>query len=136
MSSLLGDIFSGGVPGSRVGVDIYQAAQIHEVGKDANRAESAANRANDKAMETDRRVERLQLVMQAMWELLREREGITDAELEERILEVDLRDGVGDGRMATQVIICEQCHRKTGVKVHRRCFYCGAALVGQHVVEG
>lgn len=136
MSSLLSDIFSGGTLGASAGVDIYQAAQIREVGQDANRAESAANRANDKAMETDRRVERLQLVMQAMWELLREREGITDAELEQRILEVDLRDGVRDGRMATQVMICEQCHRKTGVKAHSRCFYCGAALVGQHVVEG
>lgn len=136
MSDLLGDIFSGGVAGASLGVDLIQAGQIKELGQDASRAESAANRAGDKAMEVDRRVERLQLVMQAMWELLREREGITDAELEQRILEVDLRDGIRDGRMATEFVICVQCHRKTGVKAHRRCFYCGTTLVGQHVVEG
>lgn len=83
----------------------------------------------------DHRLEKLQLVTQAMWEILRERHGVTDEELEAKILEVDLRDGTKDGRMARAVAVCGTCGRKTGVRHHRACFYCGEAIEGQHIVE-
>jgi hypothetical protein len=133
MSDLLNAIFRD--DSGLMGVDAYQAAQIHEVGGDADRATAAAGRATQKAMEADRRVERLQLVVQAMWEMMREREGFTDPQLENMILEIDLRDGVKDGRMAREVAVCDACGRKTGVRHHRRCFYCGNTLQAEHVVE-
>ncbi|MGJ8723099.1 MAG: hypothetical protein ACSHYB_00965 [Roseibacillus sp.] len=101
----------------------------------ANHATSQANRATERSVEAELNVERLQLVTQAMWEFLREATELTDADLEAKIQEIDLRDGQADGQMARQIAICGHCHRKTGVRTHRRCFYCGTTLEKQHVVE-
>jgi hypothetical protein len=135
MSDFLEGLFGSETRGSISG-GLYQMAEIHNVGSDADRATAAAGRATNKAMEVDRRVERLQLVIQAMWEIMREREGVTDEELEAKIVEIDLRDGVKDGKMGREVAICGGCNRKTGVGLTRRCQYCGAVLEAQHVVQG
>ena len=118
-----------------VGRGIDQAFESRRTEAAANHAASQANRATERSVEVELEMERLQLVTQAMWEFLRERTEITDADLETKIQEIDLRDGQGDGKMARQIAICGHCHRKTGVRTHRRCFYCGTELEKQHVVE-
>ena len=114
---------------------IDQAVESRRTEQAANHATSQANRATERSVEAELNVERLQLVVQAMWEFLQERTEITDADLEAKVQEIDLRDGQEDGKMAREVAICGTCQRKTGVRVHRRCFYCGAQLEKQHVVE-
>lgn len=69
-------------------------------------------------------VERLSLMNQALWELLRERLGLTDADIERKANEVDLRDGVQDGRMTTTALKCPKCERISSSK-HWKCMYCG-----------
>ncbi|HOE65478.1 MAG TPA: hypothetical protein PLO62_03040 [Candidatus Hydrogenedentes bacterium] len=66
---------------------------------------------------------RLQLLNQALWELLRERAKLTDRQLEEKALEIDLRDGVQDGRMTAMAVECPVCHRVSSSR-HSRCLYC------------
>lgn len=83
----------------------------------------------------DLQLARLQLVMQGMWEVMRDRHGVTEQELEAKILEIDLRDGTKDGRIAREVAICSACNRKTGIRHHRKCFYCGEPIKAQHIVE-
>ena len=139
MSDILTQIFgatSGVLDGAgSVGRSIGQASESRRAAEAANHATSQANRATERSVEAELNVERLQLVTQAMWEFLRERIELTDADLEAKIQEIDLRDGQADGQMARQVAVCGHCHRKTGVRAHRRCFYCGSALEKQHVVE-
>ena len=118
-----------------VGRGVDQAFENRRTESAANHATSQANRATERSVEVELEMERLQLVTQAMWEFLRERTEITDADLEAKIQEIDLRDGQSDGKMARQIAICGHCHRKTGVRAHRRCFYCGIPLEKQHVVE-
>lgn len=134
MSDIFTDMFGAGLVGGSVGVDLMQAAQIQEVGQDANHANSRADRATVRAAEAEQKLARLQIVTQAMWEFLRERAELTDEMLEAKILEIDLRDGKKDGKMGTEVVNCSQCQRKTGVR-RRSCFYCGAELEATHVVE-
>lgn len=69
-------------------------------------------------------VERLSLLNQAMWELLRERGGMTDADLERKAQEVDMRDGVEDGKITATPVKCPQCNRISNSK-HAQCMYCG-----------
>lgn len=114
---------------------IEQATESRRAESAANHATSQANRATERSVEAELNVERLQLVVQAMWEFLQERTEISDADLEAKIQEIDLRDGLADGQMARQIAVCGQCHRKTGVRMHRRCFYCGTQLEKKHVVE-
>jgi len=69
-------------------------------------------------------VQRLKLLNQALWELLRAKVGWSDADLEKKATEVDLRDGIQDGRMSESALKCPQCGRVSSSK-HWRCLYCG-----------
>ena len=82
----------------------------------------------------ERRMNRLSLLCQAMWEMLRERAEFTDDQLAAKVLEVDMRDGRGDGRIATQVHDCPSCGRKTNSK-RSVCVICGAELPKAHAFE-
>ncbi|MBI2421653.1 MAG: hypothetical protein HYV27_02405 [Candidatus Hydrogenedentes bacterium] len=86
------------------------------------RAEAVTYQANIK--ELQHQVERLSLMNQAMWELIRERAGLTDADLEAKAREVDLRDGLADGRLSTIAVKCPSCMRVCNSK-HHKCLYCG-----------
>jgi hypothetical protein len=74
--------------------------------------------------ELQHQVQRLQLLNQALWEILRDKAGLTDAELEQKAHEVDMRDGVEDGRMTETALKCPNCGRVSSSK-HWKCLYCG-----------
>jgi uncharacterized protein with PIN domain len=69
-------------------------------------------------------IQRLKLMNQAMWELIRDRARLTDKDLEEKALEIDLRDGKQDGRMSETALRCPSCNRVSSSR-HWRCLYCG-----------
>lgn len=75
----------------------------------------------------ERRVELLMVVCQAQWELLRERTGLTEEELAEKITEVDARDGREDGRIGRMIADCPACGR-SGSTRRELCLYCGERL--------
>ena len=74
--------------------------------------------------ELEASVKRVQIVNAAMWELLREALKVADSDLEARIKEIDLRDGVEDGKISTVPLRCPSCNRVSTSK-HWRCLYCG-----------
>lgn len=74
-------------------------------------------------------VERLALLNQALWELLSGRLKITEAELERKAQEVDLRDGVQDGKMTAHPLRCPSCGRISNSR-HKKCLYCGLQFEG------
>lgn len=89
----------------------------------ADDAKSAARHMSD-------RLDALALSNAAMWELLRDRFGLTDADLISKMEEIDLRDGVRDGKIGSApraARICPKCQRKT-VAPRPDCLYCGADL--------
>lgn len=72
-------------------------------------------------------IQRLSLLNQALWELLSEKYGIAEEELAGKIREVDMRDGVDDGRMTDTAMRCPKCDRVSNSK-HYRCLYCGVTF--------
>lgn len=88
----------------------------------AERSQQADAQARVRDLEHE--VDRLKLLNQALWELLREKLPVTDAELEQRISVVDMRDGVKDGKMTTVALKCPTCNRVSSSK-HWKCLYCG-----------
>ena len=69
-------------------------------------------------------LDRLGLVCRAMWTLLQERTGLTERELLERVTELDLRDGVPDGKYTRPPVDCAKCGSKVSRKFGR-CLFCG-----------
>jgi hypothetical protein len=72
----------------------------------------------------DQRVDQLLLVVQAMWTLLQEKTGVTDAELVARVTELDARDGSADGRVTKPPVACAKCGAAVARKFNR-CLFCG-----------
>lgn len=114
--------------------DLYQQGQIGAAKEAAADAKNRAQTAQELFLQMEKRVMRLSLHCQAMWEMLRERAEFTDDQLAAKVLEVDLRDGRTDGRIATQVSDCPSCGRKTNSK-RTICVICGAELPREHAFE-
>ncbi len=89
----------------------------------ANRAQSLASQASGEIKDLQRQVERLSLLNQALWELIREKLQLTDADLERMAQDVDLRDGVADGRITARAVRCPTCTRVNNTR-HKKCIYC------------
>ena len=94
------------------------------------KAESASTKVNALLHEFHKlqdSFEKACLINQALLEIVQDKLGVSDSELEAKILEVDLRDGAADGKMNGIVIVCSGCGRKVNGK-KGSCFYCGSAL--------
>lgn len=69
-------------------------------------------------------IARLQLMNQALWELIKGRLNVTEAELEQKANEIDLRDGVQDEAITVTPLKCPTCGRVSSSR-HWKCLYCG-----------
>lgn len=75
------------------------------------------------------RLDRLEIVAEATWNLLKKKTGLSDSALIEEMVEIDLSDGHFDGRKKTPTACdCTKCGRKNN-KYHSRCIYCGTIIV-------
>jgi hypothetical protein len=100
----------------------------------AQSARADAQRADHKAAALEVDVERLLMISEALWTMLKEKHGYTDEVLEQRIMDIDLRDGKLDGRVADSPPgKCPKCDRPL-MKRRPRCMYCGE-IVSVEVFE-
>lgn len=105
--------------------DLYQHHQIQEARADARNAIEASNyRAETELQRLRDRIDTLTLTNLAMWSVLRDKLGLTDDELEKRVRELDLADGVADGKLTVGPWPCPKCKRPNSPK-HINCLYCG-----------
>lgn len=96
------------------------AAQARRTGE----ISQATNLVRSDVIELREHVDRLALMTQSLWELLQERLHLTDADLEKKVQEVDLRDGAADGKMSRHALRCPKCLRVSNSR-HKKCLYCG-----------
>jgi hypothetical protein len=74
----------------------------------------------------DTRLQQVTMRLEALCELLVARGAVGPEELVAKLREIDLRDGIEDGRnVAPQVQVCGKCGR-TRVGQHRFCAHCGS----------
>lgn len=71
------------------------------------------------------KIERLLMITEALWTFVKEKHGLEDQELLRQIVQIDLRDGKLDGRVAPKPPEpCPKCQRIVA-KGSLRCMYCG-----------
>ncbi|QGX40492.1 hypothetical protein [Permianibacter aggregans] len=107
--------------------DFIQHFQIDRARENAIDAKYTALSASSQIEQLEQRVEALALTCQAMWELLSRQQDFSNQLLMEKMEEIDLRDGVRDGKSTATSQHCQQCRHKLSDR-HPYCFYCGAAL--------
>ena len=73
-----------------------------------------------------RRHEQLKLVTLALWRLLQDRVGLTEAELKRSVESTDLLDGEADGKidLTRELVKCARCARSV-LNTAIVCPYCG-----------
>lgn len=87
---------------------------------------SDARQARQEARHLDDRLEKLLLVNVALWSLLQEKTGLTEADLMERVRLLDEMDGQADGKAErAKVTSCGACGRPVSAR-QAKCMYCGA----------
>ena len=115
--------------------DLYQQRRINEVESTAQESGRKATDFQERVRQLEDSVARLALVNAAMWSLLKGHTGLTDAALAARVREIDLRDGVEDGKFTPTVNRCAHCGRTMATR-HRRCIYCGGERLASSPFDG
>lgn len=114
--------------------DLVQHFQIREAKEAAELASHKADRINARKDNTKQELEELTLACQAMWELLRDHLGLTDEQLKAKMLEIDARDGVVDGKIGAELVDCPHCGQKAST-FKPNCVYCGNRIPSSHVMK-
>ncbi|MEM6393047.1 MAG: hypothetical protein AAF797_09765 [Planctomycetota bacterium] len=92
----------------------------------ASSARSEARSAASSVRDMEQRLDRLLLVNVALWSLLQEKTGLTEADLMERVRMLDEMDGRADGKASgPKVSPCHACGRPVPAR-RDKCPYCGA----------
>lgn len=107
--------------------DLQQDGRIAKAESDATNAKYEVASSKHRIDELEFALNRMSLASQAMWELLRDRLGITEEELSAKVKEIDLRDGVQDQKITTTLMKCTRCGHTLNTK-SRRCIYCGETV--------
>jgi hypothetical protein len=115
-------------------IDLHQYSRISQAQSDATTAKHKAEKTEDRVSCLERRVDRLSLAAQALWEILRDQFAITDQQVIDKMAQIDMRDGLADGKIHTQVIKCASCGRPINSK-RPTCVYCGTLNRTDHIVQ-
>lgn len=108
-------------------VDIIHWLRISRNKEIALNARNAATDVARAVRTMQQEIDRLTLLCTAVCELLAEKHGVSMDELQDRINEIDLRDGVLDGKRTPTPKRCSQCARINNA-ARTACVYCGADL--------
>jgi len=112
-------------------MSIWAAGLARSAAQSSMRAGEAARTAREAASdaaEIEQRLDRTVMACEAMWLLLRDKLGLTELDLIDKINELDLSDGQLDGKVRKTAVSCPKC-RRTISRRHPRCLYCGQAIV-------
>lgn len=115
--------------------DLYQQGRINDAAQSAQESNQKATASHERVRQLEECVARLALLNAAMWSLLKDRTGLTDAQLVSRMRDIDLRDGVEDGKITPNVQQCQKCGRTMAPK-HRHCIYCGGERLTTSPFQG
>jgi len=96
---------------------------------DASSARADARQARGAVDMMRLEIKRLLMITEALWGMLKEQHGYSDAQLIARIAEIDMRDGKLDGRVNEKEgpLTCPECGR-TLSRQRPTCLYCGTAI--------
>ena len=114
--------------------DIFQEIRLNDQSARQSDTDSSLRRASLNLEDLARQVRKMALVNQALYELLKERTGISDEDLRRRVREIDLRDGTADGRLEANPLRCPKC-RNTVTAGALSCLTCGATIAPKYPYE-
>ena len=113
-------------------LDLYTrvARPLGQAGLDKADAELAARETVQREfLHLEKRIDKIVLVVHAMWTLMGEKTDLTETELLKRVTELDGKDGAIDGRVTKPPVPCPKCGATICHKFNR-CLFCGQEYAG------
>ncbi len=107
---------------------IYRSLQDPMAAREAAEAGSVARTARRNVDQLEAKLERALLACEALWTIVRDKLGVSDVDLVQRINELDLTDGELDGKVRRGAVSCPQCARPIARRFPK-CMYCGQPVV-------
>jgi hypothetical protein len=96
---------------------------------EAQEAKQTARTARDKVADIEARSDKALLVCEALWTILRDKLGVTEEELVNRVNDIDFSDGKLDGKVRRPPLECPKGKRMVASRF-MKCTYCGHAIQG------
>ncbi len=112
-----------------------QQYQIQKAQTDMENAKQKAEHIQKEIYDLSGRLDALILATQAVWEIVKEQTGVDDERLLKKMEDIDLRDGVADGKITATITMCPKCGRTNNSK-RGNCLYCGEELSGSSTLSG
>ena len=109
--------------------NMHQDSRIHSAEVEAQRSSRRADSVKEDVRNLEERLDRLLLVTQALWSLLRKRTKLTEKDLLNEVTELDLQDGKLDGKATKPIVRCPKCDATICHKFNR-CLFCGEPYEG------
>ncbi len=95
--------------------------------QDSASAKNAAEAAGRRLRVLEANLAKTLMICETLWELLRDENGWSDEALYKKLYEVDMRDGVLDGKNQRKAVECPDCGRTVSPR-HPVCIYCGRVI--------
>ena len=113
-----------------------EAAAAAETAARTTGGQAEAVRATTEVRLLKHHIERILMITEALWDILKEQHGCSDEELRKRVEQIDMRDGKLDGRVAASgVRSCPHCKRPvSGRHVTYLWVFISEAVVGEGLV--
>ena len=108
-------------------VGMAAAAAANASGSGAARAESKAASVERKMKVLEASVAKTLMINEVLWEFIRDNHNLTEKDLHKKIYEVDMRDGVIDGKNQRKPTECPDCGHMVSAR-HPACIYCGTVI--------
>jgi hypothetical protein len=104
----------------------YGVAKQAQTDADSAAAEARAAQTETELMRAD--IDRLLMITEALWTFLKKEHGYTDEDLAGAITQIDMRDGLIDGKgIKSAPQACPDCGRMNSA-LRALCIYCGKAI--------
>lgn len=106
----------------------FSKAQSRQASNEALSASHRASKASDEAIFLKADLEKLMMITEVLWSILKQHHGYTDADLVHKVEQIDMKDGKLDGKVAKSAPMkCPSCNR-TIQKKRSRCLWCGCRV--------
>jgi hypothetical protein len=112
-------------------MDLFSFLNEQSIARDALSAQHKANHVQGQLQDLERQHEQLKLLTRALWALLKESQGLTDADLKRHLQ--TLQAGAAKAGTTAPFQLCESCRHQVPVAV-KTCPYCGRAMAGVDTV--
>ena len=114
--------------------NIKQDADIEHIDQKSTNAANTSNRFEYRICQLEEQASRSSLIINALWEILHSKLGITEKELSEIVTRLDMSDGKINGKKANKVEICSHCGCVIS-NTFKKCLICGEPAKGMSEVD-